>query len=317
MFMLLFLDCTKAFDRISHYGLFIKLMEQKVPLVLLLLIIHWHLNLSCKVRWGNAYSDEFPVPLGTKQGGVMSPRLFATYVNDMIQLLRNNGVGCHILKLFLACILFADDLALIAPSRSGLQKMIDICNQYCNRYCLTFNAKKSKAMVFGNVKNSDTIAPLVLNGSILELVPEWKYLGTTICAGKAFSFTARPDVSSFYRAANSVLNVLTDAREDVLMNLLYSNCIPILTYACPIKQYSSSDMTSCNTAINSVIRKIFGFARRESVRVLRKISGYKSIYVLFTESREKFMTAAETHHNPIVRFMASLNVNLEVEEIVD
>ena len=27
-----FLDCTKAFDRISHHGLFIKLMERGIPL---------------------------------------------------------------------------------------------------------------------------------------------------------------------------------------------------------------------------------------------------------------------------------------------
>ena len=42
-----FLDCTKAFDRVPHYGLFLKLMEKSVPLCLLLFIIVWHLNMSC------------------------------------------------------------------------------------------------------------------------------------------------------------------------------------------------------------------------------------------------------------------------------
>ena len=41
---LAFLDCTKAFDRISHYGLFLKLMERNIPLCLLLIVIFWHLG---------------------------------------------------------------------------------------------------------------------------------------------------------------------------------------------------------------------------------------------------------------------------------
>ena len=160
-------------------------------------------------------------------------------------------------------------------------------------------------MIFG--KTDCEVAPLTLSGGRLDIVQEWKYLGTTICAGKTFSFTARPDISSFYRAANSVLNVLTDAHENVLMSLLYTNCIPIISYACSVKQYSASDMTDCNTAINSVIRKIFGFARRESVRLLRTISGYKCTYTIFENSRNTFLKGVKHHHNPVIRFIAALN----------
>ena len=262
--------------------------------------------MSCRVKWSNAYSEFFPVPLGTKQGGIMSPRFFATYINDMIGILRNSGIGCHLMKLFVACFLFADDLALISPSRSGLQKLIEICNNYCTKYCLTFNSKKSKVMIFGNGSDSYKGLPITLNGSALDIVSEWKYLGTTIKSGKSFAFSARPDISSFYRAANSVLNVLTNAHEHILMNLLYTNCIPILTYACAAKEYSASDMTDCNTAINSVIRKIFGFENRKSVRLLREISGFKSIYEIFTYAKNKFRKNLKDYHNPVIRFIASM-----------
>ena len=66
-----FLDCKKAFDRISHYGLLTKLMERKVPLCLIILIMFWLLHMTCKVKWGEEYSGEFPVPLGTKQGAFL------------------------------------------------------------------------------------------------------------------------------------------------------------------------------------------------------------------------------------------------------
>ena len=246
---LAFLDCTKAFDRISHYGLFLKLMERNVPLCLLLIVIFWHLGMTCRVKWGNVYSNDFDVPLGTKQGGISSPGFFSVYVDDLVKILRNSGVGCHMIRVFVGCILFADDLALLAPSRYALQKMIDLCQVYCDKYCLQFNAAKSKAMIIGRSFGKFS-SVITISGQPIEWVSEWKYLGTTISAGKHFSFSARPDLTNFFRAANSVIHALTDAHEHTLLTLLYTNCVPILTYACSIKEYSASEMSDCNVAMN-------------------------------------------------------------------
>ena len=86
-------------------------------------------------------------------------------------------LGCHLIKMFIGCLLFADDLAILAPSRSALQKMIDICNVYCEDLCLQFNTKESKVMVFGK-SFKDRVAPLTLAGSAIDFVNEGKYLGT-------------------------------------------------------------------------------------------------------------------------------------------
>ena len=71
----------------------------------------------CRVKWADVLSDEFSIPLGTKQGGISSPGFFAIYIDEMIKMLRRIGIGCHVINTFLACILFADDLALLAPTR--------------------------------------------------------------------------------------------------------------------------------------------------------------------------------------------------------
>merc|ERR1719187_2271077 len=101
------LDLTKAFDRISHYGLFNKLMDRNVPLCFLMIIIYGYLNLKANVKWGNAVSNYFDVPTGTKQGGILSPDFFGIYINDLVGLLKASGVGCHVLKIFVAAILYA------------------------------------------------------------------------------------------------------------------------------------------------------------------------------------------------------------------
>ena len=297
-----FMDCTKAFDRISHHGLFIKLMDRGMPLCLLLIIMFWHLNMSCRVKWGGAVSEEFAVPLGTKQGGISSPGFFSLYINDLIEILRKSGFGCHIIRVFIGCIFFADDIALMAPSRSALQKMINLCSDYCDIYCLQFNAKKSKVMLFGKALY-EQVVPFRISGVPLDFVTEWGYLGVTIVAGKVFSFTARPDISSFFKASNAILNVLTGAHEHTLLTLLHTNCVPILTYACAIKQYSATDMSDCNIAVNNAFRKIFGFKEWQSIRVLREVYGFRSLYDTFRTAQERFISACRSHENPIVKLI--------------
>ena len=95
----------------------------------------------CRVKWAVVLSDEFSVPLGTKQGGMSSPGFFAICIDDMIKLLQRKSIGCHVINTFLACILFADDLALLAPTRRALQMMISACLEYCDIYCLTLMLK--------------------------------------------------------------------------------------------------------------------------------------------------------------------------------
>ena len=39
------------------------------------------------------------------------------------------------------------------------------------------------------------------------------------------------------------------------MQLLHTNCVPILTYACAVKEFSAKEMTNCTEAMNDAIRK--------------------------------------------------------------
>ena len=88
------------------------------------------------------------------------------------------------------------------------------------------------------------------------------------------------------------------------MHLLYANCIPTLSYACAVKEYVAKDMTSCNTAINNAIRKIFSYARSESIRHLRQMFNYRSIYEIFAIAKSKFLNAAVSSSNSVITHLA-------------
>ena len=78
-----FLDSSKAFDRVVHQGLFIKLLKRQVPLVFVQLLAAWYGDLSCVVRWEGATSLSFRIQAGVRQGGILSPRLYCIYVDEM------------------------------------------------------------------------------------------------------------------------------------------------------------------------------------------------------------------------------------------
>ena len=71
-----FLDASKAFDRLVHSGLFIKLLERNVPLAFLNIIISWYNGLTCQVKWGDHFSSWFSITAGVRQGGVLSPDFY-------------------------------------------------------------------------------------------------------------------------------------------------------------------------------------------------------------------------------------------------
>ena len=296
-----FLDCSKAFDRISHDGLFTTLMKRCIPLCILLCLIFWYSNMFSTVKWGTKTSHSFPVPLGIKQGGINSPDFFSCYFDGLTKLLRSKMIGCHIGNMFLAAIFYADDIVLLAPTRSGLQRMIVECETYCKTYGLSFNAKKSKVMIFSKKSlDQSSILPLTINGGKIDFVDQIKYLGAHIVANPFLSFSHEEDLRSFYRSANSVLNQLHRPDELISMHLLYTHCVPHFSYAAAVKEYSSRQMGECTTALNDAIRKIFTFNRWESVRALREGFGYKSLCEIFAKANNKFLNSLSTHRNSTV-----------------
>ena len=157
-----FLDASKAFDRLVHSGLFIKLMEKKVPLQFLAIIISWYDGLTCRVKWGDGFSGWFEIAAGVRQGGVLSPDFYGIYVDELICKLIALGKGCYFFNVFAAALFYADDMAILAPSIKGLQLLLNVCEAYCSEWDICLNSKKTKNLYFG--KHLTTICKTSLNG---------------------------------------------------------------------------------------------------------------------------------------------------------
>ena len=130
-----FLDAAKAFDRVSHWTLFSKMIKKKVPIVIVRVIAFWYQSQPMCIKWGKANSDYFNVSNGVRQGGVLSPKLFAIYIDDLSNELALCKSGCYINEQCMNHVIYADDICLLAPSAIGLQQMLDVCLNF--RYVMT------------------------------------------------------------------------------------------------------------------------------------------------------------------------------------
>ena len=105
-----FLDASKAFDRTNHNLLFAKLIKRNVPMCIVRLLLSWYRQQTVQVKWGTNYSSPFTVTNGVRQGGVLSPCLFAAYIDEFSIQLGSARVGCTVGNMIVNNLMFAGDV---------------------------------------------------------------------------------------------------------------------------------------------------------------------------------------------------------------
>ena len=154
----LMLDASKAFDRVNYCKLFRELLKREMSPLVLRLLLYMYTNQTLRVKWGSVMSESFTVMNGVKQGGVLSPILFAVYTDGLLLRLQESGIGCHMGGHYAGATAYADDITLISPSMTGLRKMSSIREQYASEYDILFNGSKSKLLFFkGRCCNVSTL----------------------------------------------------------------------------------------------------------------------------------------------------------------
>ena len=201
-----FLDARKAFDTVWHTGLFVKLREFGLTGDAWDTLHFWYRHLSSRVKWQGSISRAFPILQGVRQGALLSPLMYAIYINDLLIELEACQFGVRIGSLFCGSPTYADDMSLVAPSDVELQQMLDIAGMYAYKWQYTFNANKSKVMVFGESAASRRELRKsrlwYISGSIIAESDSISHLGITLSlSGSSLNHTMKSISlarSSFY-----------------------------------------------------------------------------------------------------------------------
>ncbi len=76
---------------------------------------------------------------------MLSPVLFAVYIDGMFKCLSKSGVGSYMENKFLGAMSFADDIKLLTPTFKYLKKLVSICEIYADECDITLNGTKENA----------------------------------------------------------------------------------------------------------------------------------------------------------------------------
>jgi len=111
-------------------------------------------KVSLVFKWKSVYSSYFNIDFGVRQGSILSPHLFAIYINDIA-----NRFGIN-RRAFI--VLYAADIFLVAPSLTELQALFKVCEldlAACMAIDISVNINNGTAIAVGRA-HQRLIAPL-------------------------------------------------------------------------------------------------------------------------------------------------------------
>ena len=125
------MDLRSAFDSVNRRLLFESLLEIGLPSCFVAIIAAMYRKVKFVVKVMGKFSRLVTSHFGAKQGYTLSPKLFSLFVNDLESFMKNNEAPFVSLDWFrLSCMLFADDIVVVADSRENLQKQLDLTQDY-------------------------------------------------------------------------------------------------------------------------------------------------------------------------------------------
>ncbi len=192
---ILFFDYSKAFDTVPHKKLVTKLKAYGITGNLLSWISDFLTNRRQCVVINGSHSNWVPVKSGVPQGSVLGPILFLLFVNDLPSVTTN------------PLWLFADDTkaSLSFTQEEECQTLQDDINNmaaWTDKWQLSFNAKKCKAMYLGPKNPHHQYYMADSTGLQTEIVSttEEKDLGVTLDP----KLTFKAHIAKITKKANSI-----------------------------------------------------------------------------------------------------------------
>jgi hypothetical protein len=220
-----FLDISKAFDRVWHAGLLHKLKGHGIRGRLLKWLQSYLTDRQQRVTINGIHSTWKSIKAGVPQGSVLGPLLFLVFINDITHVIRH----CKIR-------LFADDTCLFIEvdqpdtAAEALNGDLEQIHQWAEKWLVTFSPPKTKEMIITN-KAPRPHPPLSLNNHQIESMQSHKHLGLTL----THNLSWREHAEEIAKKANRCLGILRPLKfklDRKSLEKMYTSFIrPILEYA--------------------------------------------------------------------------------------
>ncbi|XP_063426826.1 uncharacterized protein LOC134710401 [Mytilus trossulus] len=178
-----FVDFHKAFDKVIHTGIRIKLLEIGVSSRFYSVIKNMYLETRSCIKIHDRIAEFFQTKLGVKQGDNLSPNLFKIFINSLPDYFTQTRDPIMLDGKLIHCLMYADDIVILSNSAEGLQEKLNELHNFCNDWCLDINTKKTKVLIF-NKAGRHISQKFIFNKDELECVSNYKYLDFVVYYSK-------------------------------------------------------------------------------------------------------------------------------------
>ena len=321
--ILAFLDFRKAFDSVWHEGLLLKLWEQFGVQGKLWRIVKMLLEGNyVRVEIGQIKTEFAKINAGTRQGGKTSPLLFNIFIDDMVEELRETECGVSIGSLVLACLLYADDIVLLARSPDELRSLLKSAEKWARKWRLAFNVGKCKILVVyasQSIRRKLRATKFKLFGETVDVVNTVTYLGMEINARLTLPKTPKKIRETVEKRVN-FLRWVSAARKglraELILPLFGVLVRPLMTVNGQLAIYSKSGLVSIERTQTMAIKRCLRlpmYTKNETVRIISGILPVEAtldqLYLLFWN---KMQSCEVDHLSTLVR-LSRLEAGAEIQ----
>lgn len=253
-----FVDYEKAFDSIEYTPMFKALENQGVDEGYINIIRDLYKGATSTLKL-HKDSDDIKLERGARQGDNISPKLFTACLQDTILNQINwDNRGINIDGEYLAHLEFADDILLIAHSPQELEQMLIDIHNASKPVGLNMHLGKTKVMFNKHV----TPAVVTVNGTIVEQVDSYVYLGRTISHDGSLLPEIKRRITLGWAALRKFDNIIKSKKTSKRIKTKIHNefILPVMTYG------------SETWALNNNMETLLAVAQRKIERIMLNIT---------------------------------------------
>lgn len=263
---IVFLDISKAFDRVWHKGLIFKLKQAGIGGKLLDWFSDYLYGRLQRVVINGQCSEWQEIKAGVPQGSVLGPTLFLIFINDIIYVVRH----CKIR-------MFADDTCLIIEV-DNREETADLINEdleaidaWSKQWLVNFSASKTKSLIVSTKKDSADNPPVTFNGQLIDEVKAYTYLGVKL----AYNLRWNQHINDISLKARKKLNAMMQFKYKLdrkSLQTMYDSFVrPTMEYAQVVWGGTyDSDMVKLERIQVDALRVITGATARSNIANLYK-----------------------------------------------